>query len=167
MSASLMAALRLRVAPKRWAGVNSGDRGSGPRTADRPRRPEHGSESAWIVVAQHDAVAEFQVDVIVGAPRRRIAIDPEATRHSEVHDQGSVPDPKKKVLAAAIDAIDDTTDQPPGKVPRNRPAQPPVVYPYGGHFLPFYVRRHSAPRRFDLGKLGHCGGTGGFVTGLN
>jgi hypothetical protein len=72
-----------------------------------------------------------------------------------MHDQRIAAEAKQQVLAAAIDPIDDATDQPPRQIAWNRPAEPAVVYPHGRHFLPFYVRSDAAPRRFDLGKLGH------------
>ena len=86
---------------------------------------------------------------------RRRGKNAQAAGHAHVHDQRIAAEAKQQVLAPAVDPIDDATDQPPWQIARNRPAEPAVVHPHGRHFLPFYVRSDAAPRRFNLGKLGH------------
>ena len=93
--------------------------------------------------------------MIVRLSRRHCGENAQAAGHPHMHDQRIAAEAKQQILAAAIDPIDDATDQPPRQIAWNRPAEPAVVYPHGRHFLPFYVRSDAAPRRFDLGKLGH------------
>src|SRR5437773_849251 len=72
-----------------------------------------------------------------------------------MHDQRIAAEKKQQIFAATIDPLDGASDEAPRQIAWNRPAQPAVVYLYGRHFLPLYVRSDAAARRFDLRKLGH------------
>ncbi len=76
----------------------------------------------------------------------------------EMDDQRVGAEPEKQIFAAPVDPVDDPTDQPAGQIAWNRPAQAAVVDPHRRHFLPFYVRRDPATRRFDFRKFGHLRG---------
>jgi hypothetical protein len=85
-------------------------------------RPQHRAETARVVVTKDDSVGEFQVDVIVGAPRRCDAVDAKASGHPEMDDQRVGTEAEKQVFAAPVDPVDDATDQPAGQIAWNRPA---------------------------------------------
>ena len=87
----------------------------------------------------------------------------QASGHTHMHDQGIGAEPEQQIFAPAVDAIDRPSDQPTWQIQWNRPAQSAVVDPYGGHFVPFYVRGDTATCRFDFRKLGHGTRTNGFV----
>jgi hypothetical protein len=78
-----------------------------------------------------------------------------------MHEQGIVAHTKKEIFATAIHALDPPANESARQIAWNRPSEPMVVDPHRGHFLPFYVRSHAPPRRFNLRELGHgavCGG---------
>ena len=129
--------------------------------ARRRGPPQHRTEAARVVVAKDGAVFEFQIDVIVRPPRRRVAVYAQASGHAEMNDQRVAAEPEKQVFAAPVDAVDDAADQTTGQIARNRPAQPAVVDPDRRHFLPFYVRRDPATRGFNFRKFGHLGASNG------
>ena len=117
--------------------------------------PQHRAKAPRVVVAQHDSVAEFKIDMVVPAQGGRSAIHAHAARHSKMDDQRILPQAEEQVFASPFDGIDNPPHEAVGKVGGNRPSQATVVESDGGHLLPLDVRRDTAQCGFNLGKLGH------------
>jgi len=117
--------------------------------------PEDGAEATGVAEAQHHAVLEAYVDMIMLLARRRLREGTQAAAHPEMHDERIVCDAEQEILAAPLDPIDSLSDQTQAEVGGNRPAKAVVVDAHARHFLPLYVRRDAATGRFDFGEFRH------------
>src|SRR5436305_1354241 len=117
--------------------------------------PEDRAEATRVAEAQHHAILEAHIDVIVLFARRRLREGAQAAAHAEMDNEGVGRDAEQEILAAPLDPIDGLSDKTQAEIGGNRPAKAMVVDAHARHFLPLYVRRDAATGRFDFGEFRH------------
>ena len=121
----------------------------------RRRDPQHRAETPRVAIAQHGAVVERDVDVVVKGARWRLTPDPKRSRHAEVDEQCAVARVEQQILAATVDAVDQGALEALCEFAGNWPAQSPVVH-VDPHDAPTDdMGRDTAPRRLYFRKFRH------------
>ena len=114
------------------------------------------AEAARVAVAQTQATAQVQLDVIVLAVRRGWIIQAQAARHAEVYDQRcAVIQSQQKIFRAPLDG----GHAPAGdfflKACGNRPAQAALPHDGALNTAADEVGSYTAASGFNFGQLGH------------
>ena len=77
--------------PKQVVGIEIGAERLGPEPSQQwvhgTGRPQHGAEASRVVIAQHDAIAELKVDVVVGESWRGVLVNAQTAGHAEMDEQ--------------------------------------------------------------------------------
>ena len=115
-------------------------------------QPVHRAEAARIVEAQHRAIFEQPLEMVVLEARRVLRHDPQVPRHAEVQNQrAAIVEMKQQVFGAAGDALDAPTLQSLRQIARHLPAQPCFVHAQHTHTFTDHVRLDAATGGFDFG----------------
>ena len=81
--------IRIELGAERF-GSESGQQ----RVMRRTRRPQHCAEAPRVVIAEHDTVAEFEVDMVVDAFGRGVPVNAQTAGHAKMDEQRIRPQPE-------------------------------------------------------------------------
>src|SRR5215470_14345993 len=117
--------------------------------------PEDGAEAPRIAKAHCD-VADAEIEMIVGSRRLGGRNDPQAARHAEMEDQGSLAAIEEEVLRAARDGANPFAAQDRIEIARHGPAQGAMAHDHPGNLPPAQMRLQPEPGDFYFRKLWHA-----------
>ena len=117
--------------------------------------PEQGAESAWIGKAQHGAILQMDIDVIVRARRGVLRQHAQAAGHAQMHDGATALGIEQQIFGAAAGSLDALAGQYLGDFRRNGPAQVGATQGDIGDASPDDVRCDAASGGFHFGQFRH------------
>src|SRR5262247_1247488 len=116
--------------------------------------PEHSAEAPRIAEAYRD-VADAEVEVIEGSWRLGRRNDPQAARHAEMQDQGSLPAVEQEVFRAARDGANPFAAQDRAEIARHGPPQTAMAHDHPGDRPSAQMRLEPEAGDFYFRKLWH------------
>ena len=117
---------------------------------ERVEAPEHGTEPAWVGVAQHHPRFQFDIDMFVLGRWQAQLHQAQVARHAQVADQGADLGVDQQVLGPPLDADDALPGQAYVEVLGYRPAQARVSHHHAADTLAYQMGRNPAPGSFDF-----------------
>ena len=112
----------------------------------------HRAEAARIVEAQHVAILEQPLEVIVLQPRCLLRQHSQVARHAEVqHQRAAIVEMKQQVLGAPADALEASTLEPLRQICGDCPPESGFVHAEQAHASSHHVRLNAPTGGFDFG----------------
>lgn len=118
------------------------------------RMPENRTKSARVVISKH-TVFKRQIDMIMPARRPRLRQEPQAPRHTQMHDQRAMGQSHQQILAAPIDRFDTPPSQQVVQPWRHRPAQLRLPHVSAKQLATDDTLMQASPHNFDFREFRH------------